>query len=179
MTFAPSNALSSYLPVDFDLPREQGGMHDFVNKRERLTATILNIKENGNYENSELLTAQQWFSTQAAGVTRQTRYSFRKVIDFGALPNNAVKSVAHGLTLDDGVNPSTWFFTKINGTAFDPTQGAEKAICIDGAYYDLVAGVITGPINLYVDQTNVNITTTSNRTNFTRCYVTLEYLKVF
>lgn len=179
MTFAPSNAQSSYLPVDFDLPREQNGLHDFVNKRERLTSTILNIKENGTYENSELLSAQQWFSTQAAGTTKQTRYAFRKVIDFGTLPNNATKSVAHGLTLDDTVNPSTYFFTEINGTAYDTTTGGEKAIAINGTYYDIAAGAIANPINLYVDQTNVNITTTSNRTNFTRCYVTLNYIKNF
>jgi len=179
MTFGPANSQSSYLPPQFEIPKTIEGIHEFVNKRERLTGTILNVKENGNYENNEILSAQQWFSVEPAGSAIKTRYAFRKVIDFGPLPNNTIKSVPHGLTLDDGVNPSTWFFTEINGTAFDPTQGAEKAISINGAYYDLVAGNITDPINLYVDSTNVNITTTSNRTNFTRCYVTLNYLKVF
>lgn len=177
MTFGPPNAQSSYLPVEFDVPINPDSQRQFINQRERLTASILNIKENANYELFELLTAQQYFSTQAVGLPNNPRYTFRKVIDFGALPNNATKSVAHGLVLDDGVNPSTWFFTRIYAEAFDPSVGAEFGISIP--YYDIVAGAVANPINVYVDQTNVVITTTSNRTNFTRCYVTLEYIKNF
>lgn len=177
MTFSPPNAISSYLPVEFDIPMSPDAQRIFINQRERLTATILNVKENANYELFELLTAQQYFSTQPAGTINTPRYTFRKVIDFGALPNNATKSVAHGLVLDDGVNPSTWFFTKIQADAFDPAVGAELGISIP--YYDIVAGAVANPINIFVNQTNVVITTTSNRTNFTRCYVTLEYIKNF
>ena len=172
----PLNSQSSYLPPEFDIPANVEGLREFINQRERLTGSIVNVKENGNYENFEILTAQQWFGT-TAGLPQVKRYTFRKVIDFGALPNNATKSVAHGLTLDDTVNPSTWFFTKIYATAFDPAIGAELAISLP--YYDIVAGAVANPINIFVNQTNVVVTTTSNRTNFTRCYVELEYLKVF
>jgi hypothetical protein len=175
MTFSPVNTQSSYLPVAFQLPKEDDMFYDFISKRERLTASILNVKENGQYETQEYLTAQQWFNTSTAGLTK--RYTFRKVIDFGALPNASAKSVAHGLVLDDGANPSTWFFTKIYATAYDPSIGAEKIISIP--YYDIVGVAIANPIGIFGDQTNVTITTTSNRTNFTRCYVTLEYMKLF
>jgi len=181
MTFNPSNAISSYLPVNFQLPTEET-LIAFISKRERETANILNIKENANYENFEILTGQQFFDSNGTPtINRPTtkRYIFRTVYNFGALPNNATKTLAHGLVLDDGVNPSTWFFTKIHATAFDPTKGAEKAIAFDGTYYDIAAGAVANPINLFVDQTNINITTTSNRTNFTECIVTLEYMKVF
>lgn len=177
MSFAPINTQTAYLPGDFDLPSNVEGIRDFVLKRERLTSSILNVKEIGQYETIELLNAQQWFSTEVPTAPRKTRYAFRKVIDFGTLPNTSTKSVAHGLTLDDGVNPSTWFFTRITATAYDPTRGAEKIISIP--YYDIAGAGVSNPINLNGDQTNVNITTTSNRTNFTRCYVVLEYLKVF
>jgi len=182
MTFGPPNPLSSNLAADFDLPSTPEGIRQFMLIRERQTASIVNVKENAQYEKFELITNVQYFNTgttQGSSTTasRLPRPGFRKVIDFGALPNNALKSVAHGLTLDDGVNPSTWFFTKIYATAFDPTVGAELIISLP--YYDIAAGAVANPIAISADQTNVKITTTSNRTNFTRCYVILEYLKVF
>lgn len=181
MTFNPSNAISSYLPVNFQLPTKET-LLEFISKRERETANILNIKENANYENFEILTGQQFFdsnSTPTLSTPTKKRYIFRTVYNFGALPNNTTKTLAHGLTLDDGVHASTWFFTKIHATAFNPSQGAEKAISFDGTYYDIAAGAVSNPMNLFVDSTNINITTTSDRTAFTECIVTLEYMKVF
>ncbi len=165
MTYGPSNARSSYLPVEFDIPSDDR-IREFISKRERLTADILNIKENANYELNELITAQEWFSTQASTNPRKQRYSFRKVISFGTLPSTTKKSVAHGISITQST-----IFTRIFATATSP-----------GAAFIPIPFINTttpgDSVQLDVDTTNVNITTTTaNYVAYTTCYVVLEYIK--
>ncbi len=80
MTFSPANSNSSFLPIQFEIPEEQEAQRQFIDKRERLTASILNVKENANYEKRELLTAQQWF-TQLISGTLVPFLTFRTTFD--------------------------------------------------------------------------------------------------
>jgi hypothetical protein len=84
----------------------------------------------------------------------------------GALLDDDTLSVAHGIPIT-----STYSFTRIYGAATDQT----------GTYIPLpfvsVSGtIIAGNIELYADETFVYVTTTGNGTNFTICYVVLEYI---
>ncbi len=133
-------------------------------------ALILNTKDSGYYDNSdEFVNGQLFFpdpalssNTQIAPIFRQP---FRKIINFGALPNAGLKSVAHG------INPNGAFtFTRIYGTASDTT----------GLTYiplPFASPVLNENIKLDVDAVNVNVTTGINRTNYNICYIVLEYLK--
>ena len=123
-----------FLPLEFQLPTDNNQWRDHIAERHRRIADMVNIRENGQYELStednpfRTLTAQQWFSKNAVGnVDNNTkRYSYRSVVDFGTLPNNTSKSVAHGIPVAamtagppalDGT-----LFTKIYGTATHPTN---------------------------------------------------------
>lgn len=168
MTYGPQNTISSYLPLDFQLPDADSEFKELVAKRERLTSSIVNVKENGNYDTQELLTAQQWFSIAPAGQPKTLRYTFRKVINFGAMPAVAgTKSVAHGIT---GVT-NTWIFTKIQAVARNPTA----------SFWIPIPYVIAGSTDnagIYVDAVNVNIQVNSaSYAPYTQCYVVLEYIK--
>jgi len=87
------------------------------------------------------------------------------VVDFGALPNNTVKSVAHGLD-------SSWSykFVKIYGVA----SNSSTKNYIPIPYASSTASKI---VELYVDSTNVNIKTGKDMTSFDTTYVILEYLE--
>jgi hypothetical protein len=85
-------------------------------------------------------------------------------VNFGALPNTSTKSVPHGITV---TNTLSW--TKIYGSATD--QIGLTGIPIP--YVDLAGN----DIQIDVDQTNINISTSSDYSNYTICYVVLEYLK--
>lgn len=85
MTFGPANSQSSYLPSTFELNEDQKLNNESIAKRERLTASILNIKENASYELQEQLTAKQWFSTQTSGNPRKNRFGYRTVFDLVSL----------------------------------------------------------------------------------------------
>lgn len=123
----------------------------------------LNAKDTGYYIDQEFVNGQNFFNPLSTNPL-DVRTAFRKLIDFGALPNAGTKTVPHGITVDSNL---TW--TRIYGTATDP-------IALLGI--PLPYASATGQdIELSVDAVNVIVTTTSNRTGFTRCYIVLEYLK--
>lgn len=130
----------------------------------------LNLKDTGYYYNSEFVCGQQYFPdpTLTSGSARnpEPRQIYRLVVNFGALPNTATKSVAHNLTIN-----TSWNFTRIYGTASDTT-----GLTYIPLPYATTAAVGNN-IELNVDATNVNITTESNMTNYNQCYVVLEYFK--
>jgi len=134
----------------------------------------LNLKDTGIYSEQEFVNSQVFFPNPAlSSTTAQTptqRQAFRKVINFVdgttvvSLPNAGSTSVAHGITVDANTT-----FTRIYGAATDPST---SFIPLPYSSPTLVDN-----IELSVDGTNVTITTGSDRTGFTNCYVVVEYLK--
>jgi hypothetical protein len=156
-----------------------GDLKDMDNLKElviRLTQSVnnitlsLNLKDSGYYVLEEFVNGQVYFPNPALSATTQQqptmRQVFRKVIDFGALPNAAAKVVAHGIAPD-----ATFTFTRIYATASDPIGLTYIPI----PYASTVA--IANNVQLDVGAVNVTITTGINRTNYTRCFVVLEYIK--
>jgi hypothetical protein len=131
-------------------------------------AVATNAKDSAFYNNSEFVTGGQFFANPAlssgTSFNPTLRPVFRKVINFGALPNTGSKSVAHGIT----ITPS-FSFTRIYATATNPNT---SFIPIPYA-----SPILVNNIELSVDLTNVTITTGSDRTAYTLTYVVLEYIK--
>lgn len=128
----------------------------------------LNVKDSAIYNTQEFVNGQLYFANPTLSSTSTTtarlRQVMRKVINFGALPNTATTTVAHGITFN-----SSTTFTRVYGAASD-TAG-NNYIPIPYA-----SPTLANNIELKVDATNVTIITGSNRTAFTVCYVVLEYL---
>lgn len=86
---------------------------------------------------------------------------YQKSVDFGALPNNTSKSVAHNITgLDDFVNVEKIYKSSA------------------GYWYDeiLAQSSLNNIVSMNVDSTNINISTRNNFTSIS-CIVTLWYTK--
>jgi hypothetical protein len=136
-------------------------------------ALVLNSRDSGVYQNNSMhVTGQTWFPNpiyatqlQRAQTTPKPRPNFRVVVNFGALPNTALKSVAHGIIC----NGSTTI-TRLYGAASDTTD----LLYIPIPY---ASPTLANNIELSMDATNVNITTGSNRSNFNITYVVIEYLQ--
>ncbi len=160
--FDPSNIYNSNLDEDLKLVLVR--LYQDLN----YMANVVNVKETAQYTNGfPIVNGQQWFPNPLLNSNSSTvpvqRNVFRTVINFGALPNAAKKSVAHGITCTAGVT-----FTRIYATASDTT----------GKTYIPIPFVDTtgaNPVQIDVDATNVNITTITNLTNY-NVYVILEYL---
>ena len=139
-----------------------------------LLSVTVNQKDTGYYTLDEFVNSQYFFpNTIAPGNYEDSatdfRTVYRTVVNFGALPNAGTKAVPHNI---QGIGANTTFsFTRIYATATDPA--APSFIPIPFASTIAVANNIA----LFVDQTNVNITTGLNRSNYTICYVVLEYLR--
>ena len=133
-------------------------------------ALSVNVKDSGYYDTQEFVTGQQFFPlpglTSAGTRFPDYRQTFRKVINFGALPNTGTTNVAHGITCD-----ANTIFTRIYGVATDPTGGF--------SYLPLpyASSTAANNIELSVTGTNVSITTGIDRTAYTVCYVIVEFLK--
>lgn len=175
MTLGPANTQSSYLPPEQEFPENDGLFREILTQRERLTATILNVKENANYEKREIISAQQWFSTLAGGAIK-TSYGYRLTFDLVALNGG---NIANGAT--------TTISVPTDPTVGTPTtiQYANSLIPLHGfgagtngtTYY-----FVNDPL-LYVRYTNTSTTVQSvavtNNTGgaVTQLYWVFEYLK--
>lgn len=130
--------------------------------------SAINLKESGLYDEIETLSGQIYFpvnvdsSTQREPIKRTVQ---RKTINFGALPNTATKSVAHGISLQDNA-----IGIRIIGCATRPGPG------ISMIPIPFASPTLANNISVDVDGTNVNVTTGSDRTAYTICYIVIEYL---
>ncbi len=136
-------------------------------------AVVLNTKDSGYYDNSdEFVNGQVFFPdptlTSATQIAPTFRQVFRKIVNFGPLPNGTINPVK---TAPHGIDPNSSFtFTRIYGAASDTT-----ALTYIPLPYVNIAG---NEIELDVDATNVIITTTAfDWSAYTFVYIVLEYLK--
>ncbi|HWQ08506.1 MAG TPA: hypothetical protein VN436_05350 [Holophaga sp.] len=102
------------------------------------------------FSTDETLTERTWLGKPV----------FRKVIDFGALPNAAAKSVAHGITGETQfIDAYVVLYSGLHALRI-PYADPTPANCI----------------SMYVDVTNVVIGAGNNR-SASRAYAVLEYIK--
>lgn len=134
-------------------------------------ALVLNIKDSGYYTNEEeFVNSQLYFpdpdlSSESSSMPT-FRQVYRKVINFGVLPNvSSTKAVPHNINITDSFS-----FTRIYATASDQTGLTYLPI-------PYVSYTPNADIELFVDATDVNITVGMDRSNYTKVYVVLEYLK--
>ena len=161
-----------FLPPAFVLPDDPKLRQQYVEKRENDTALYLNQREIGSYYISgEIINGQQWL-TAAAGKTVQ---AFRKVINFGALPNATTKSVAHGVTFNSSSVMTRMYATATHPAPAPPTAyNPAQQLFIPIPY---ASPTLNQCIALNADGTNINITTAIDYSTYTVCYVVIEYLK--
>jgi len=125
----------------------------------------LNKKDTGYYLTTTFNTGQVFFN--ANNDFNKLRPIFRHVVAFGALPNAATKSVAHGIT-NLG---TTWSQVRLDISSTKPNT---QSIHIPG--FD--PADITKPINAWVDATNINIQTTSNMSAYATTWVIFEFIQL-
>jgi hypothetical protein len=136
---------------------------------------VLQVADKGVYQTEEFLNGQIWFPNPANNSSTQTspqfRQDFRRVVNMRAtepsLPNSGTIHLPHHIPW----NNANMSWTRIYGVATNPTAAHGQPTGLPLPY-----AAVAGSIELNVDDTYVNITTTSNRTMYTVCYVVLEYL---
>lgn len=144
----------SILPISDEVPE---GQYVLSATKSELGATYSwEEPESGiiNYSTTEQNTGQKWIDG---------RDIYSKTINFGAFPNATSKSVAHGI---DNLN----LLIKIDSIAYDGIS----YMTVPLVYARDDAALNT---RLLVNDTNIVVSSNSDRSNITQCYVTLYYTK--
>ena len=165
MTFS-SQQFETYVPVYDVVPEKWEEARPFLVEMLKKITNSLNVKEVGFFLDEELLSGKSFIpgATLPGNNPGLFRQVLRKVVDFGALPNAGLKSVPHGIVFD--IN-----FTLIQlfGAATDPVN----FLAIDIGH----AAAAPNQVEIFLDATNINIITGSNRSAYTRTFVIIEYLQ--
>ena len=120
-----------------------------------LNATKNYVDGSNSYSTNEVKTGGKWIDGKPI---------YRKVVYFGALPNATIKGVTF-----DNINADT--FVKIEGIAMTNNSSAITIPFAD-------VSNATQSISIFVNSTSISIDTgTVNRSDYNKCYITLEYTK--
>lgn len=165
-----SQIFESFVPVYDAVPEKWQDARPFIVEQLKKISNAVNIREIGWFLDEELLSGKAFIpglnNAATDGTSQQFRQVFRKVVDFGPLPNAGIKSVPHGISVT-----ADFSLTFLCGAATDPI--GLTSIAIPHASSTALANNVA----IVLDATNVNITTGVNRSNFTRCFVTIEYIQ--
>ena len=154
------------LPENYIIPEDENERNYRLREYLNDISVATNSKDSGVYDQTETITGQQYIPIYPPEGSANAIYRgvLRMVVDFGALPNSTTKSVAHNIP---NMN-SDYSVTRIYGASTDP----------DTLYIPLpyASPTLANNIELYADNTNVNVVTGSNRTGFTRTFIVIEYI---
>ena len=106
---------------------------------------------NGGGDGVHYSTEEQAIGTWIDGSTL-----YRKVIEFGTLPNKNLKTVEHGVTNLDFITKFTMIAKNTNGDFVDSTAN----------------------LSVWATTSNLSIRTADNYSLYTICYVTIEYTRI-
>ena len=113
------------------------------------------VDSSNSYSTDEVKTGGKWIDGKPI---------YRKVVNFGALPNATIKEVSF-----DNINADT--FVKIEGIAMSNSGTAVTIPFTD-------TSSATQSITIIINSSSVSINTgTTNRSDYTKCYITIEYTK--
>lgn len=133
-----------------------------------LISLNLNIKDTGYYVLQQFVNGQLYFPNPSLDSTTPQsptyRQVYRLVVNFGALPNAGVKSVAHNIA----VTPN-FSFTRIYATSTKNDQTSFIPI-------PFASPVLNENIKIEVTNTDVTITTAIDYSAYTITYVVLEWI---
>ena len=124
-----------------------------------LVAITDDEEEYNHYSTDEKKTGEYWIDGKPI---------YRKVVDFGTLPNASQKDVAHGIT-----NIGSIITCKANAK----TSNNDVFIPIPYAYIEATTPAIVSTIQLYADDTNITIKTMDNYWTSFSAYAIIEYTK--
>ncbi len=161
MTFRPVNTNSIYVDASIFLPDDEHQLRLKLTDSLRDFATGINNREIGQYYTNEIQTGSTLYN---AAANQKPRQVFRKVIDFGALPNAAPSApVPHGIAIN-----SSFQILKLYAVGNNPnaTGVTNFAVSIPDQ---------NSTLNLTL--TDIVITTTVNYSMYTKTAVVVEYSK--
>ena len=126
-----------------------------VNNMHSVTSNA--VAESLSYSETEIKTGGKWVDGKPI---------YRKVINFGALPNTAKRSVNHNIA-------NLGYFTSIKGIAVNTSSGYKQTLTLPYAS----GGTLAESVAIYTNYTRVEVGAGNDRSGYDTCYIVLEYTK--
>lgn len=159
-TYKPTAGIGNRLDEDIKFSDEWEEASRQITEKVKEVCEKTNDKTYGLFTTTEMLNNERFFGAD----NQSTRSVFRKVIDFGALPNNTSKTAAHAITWNANTH-----FVRIYGCATDPSTNSLPL--------PYSSGTLNKNIEVYLDVTNVTVVTSIDYSGYTTCYIVLEYIQ--
>ena len=153
-----------YAPIYDVVPKDWGFARQYLVEEFTSHADAINAREIGWYLDIETDTGKKFIPVTNAASSEVYRTVFRKVIDVGTLPNAGTTTTAHGISF--GTN---FCLLNLYGGATDPSTNA-----VPLPYASTTAA---NSIQVSMDTTNINITTSIDYSGYTCSYIVIEYLQ--
>lgn len=162
MSFSSDQPMVTNQLSDFDLPENFEDFSEIFEREHKRVIDVVNSKEGGLYLPQELATFQRYFDEEDPQTTKNV---YRKLVNFGSLPNTTSKRVEHNVTFNNVTR-----LTRMYGAASDASG-------IQFIPLPFASPTLANNVSLEADETDVIITTGSDRSNFDFTTVVLEYTK--
>lgn len=121
------------------------------------------LEKNPTMSADEIIAEEVYTTSEAAIGSYNGSTLYRKTVDFGALPNNTSKDVAHNITnLSRVVNTKAYAYRSSDGFTIG---------------LNFSSPTLENNLNFLTNGTNIRVTSGSNFSSYAECYVTLEYTK--
>jgi hypothetical protein len=171
MTYDPVNSEAPFVEENPFFPPDFEQLLLKLTDYSRSVSTSINQREICAYERDEILSGSTLFSveqtedigTEYVPTSRYLRPVYRKVIDFGPLPNSGVTSIPHYLPISE-----TWQFIKV--LTVPNNQNATGST-------PFATPIPNATARVDITLTDVVITTTADYSAYNVCTVILEYVK--
>lgn len=145
----------SYLNQNADIPATNKVQDIDMNEIKAVVNNNANILQGETtYSLNETNTGKTWIDGKTI---------YRKVINFGSLPNNSIKNVAHSIS-------DLSYVIFANGISYSSTTGNYFPIPYS-------ADSLQAQVKMWVTNTDVYLQTLADRTDYSQTYIVLEYTK--
>jgi hypothetical protein len=145
-----------------------------------LMSTSINTRDAGIYGTNEFINGQTFFPNALVSSRSYSspnrRQVYRKVINFGALPNTATKNVRHGIGDPIAGCNAGFTFTRIYGCASN-TAGLLYIPLPYASSVDIAHNIELHVSGAAAPNDFVTVITGADYSAYTTCYIVLEYLK--
>lgn len=167
----------TFIPVSNWIPEEWEEARRVIVERLREITNGVNDSSKGYHVDTEVLAGKFWTPKARASADEPIVYRnvFRTVVDLSGLddfsagtPPNT-QSEAHGITFTEDS-----FITALYGAATDPAA-SDLNSGIPLPYLDV--GTLANGIQLDIDGTNINLTSSADYSAYTSAWVVVEYVQ--
>lgn len=162
MSISSDQSLTSNQLSDFEAPDNYEEFSNIFERNYKKVVDVVNTKEGGNYLLEEQATFQKYFDENDVQGSRDT---YRKVINFGRLPNAGTQRVQHNIDVN-----TNFRLTRMYGASSDVTN-------LNFISLPFSSPTLVENVSLEIDNRDVIIITGSDRTSFIETTVVIEYSK--